>query len=90
MNGGHSSGSSSSGSASASGHSSDADLETSTATTPFEEQVAPLPVRFKWETKSWLEAGSEWDLSGAKELSNLVRAGTAQAHKTVESSPMVG
>lgn len=50
----------------------------------------PSLARFRWETDSWLKNSHAWDLSGAKELSNLVKAGTAEAHRTVESSPMVG
>jgi hypothetical protein len=63
------------------------------ATTPsvLEEPrvMAASAPRFKWETDSWLNRGEAWDLSGNKELSNLVKAGTAEAHRTVEASPMV-
>lgn len=54
------------------------------------ESTRPALARFRWETDSWLKNANAWDLSGAKELSNLVKAGTAEAHRTVESSPMVG
>ena len=54
------------------------------------EATRPALARFRWETDSWLKNADAWDLTGAKELSNLVKAGTAEAHRTVESSPMVG
>lgn len=64
----------------------------SAASTPTADKQATRPAlaRFRWETDSWLKNADAWDLSGAKELSNLVKAGTAEAHRTVESSPMVG
>jgi len=80
------------GSASSSGDESG--FATSAASTPAAsagvEGARPALARFRWETDSWLKNAEAWDLSGAKELSNLVKAGTAEAHRTVESSPMVG
>lgn len=83
---------------SANSSSDESGFATSSASTPaagsssgFEAAAArPALARFRWETDSWLKNAEAWDLSGAKELSNLVKAGTAEAHRTVESSPMVG
>lgn len=80
---------------SASSSGDESGFATSTASTPAAasagvETARPALARFRWETDSWLKNADAWDLSGAKELSNLVKAGTAEAHRTVESSPMVG
>lgn len=88
-------GSTSTSSASSSGDESGfaASSSSSTSTTPASSDAAaarPSLARFRWETDSWLRNGDAWDLSGAKELSNLVKSATAEAHRTVESSPMVG
>lgn len=87
-------GSTSTSSASSSGDESNFASSSSISTPASSDAAAaatrPSLARFRWETDSWLKNGDAWDLSGAKELSNLVKSATAEAHRTVESSPMVG